>query len=107
MSDASTRPVTPNAGRITPGPEVSSSGESGRGSRRAATHAIGRSVEVRASADRIERRREGRPVGEHARSFGGNQTVYDPWHYVPVLAPRPGGPSQRRSLQALLAASRA
>jgi hypothetical protein len=24
------------------------------------------------------------------RSFGLNQTIYDPWHYVPVLARKPG-----------------
>ena len=29
-------------------------------------------------------------VGEHARSFGRGETVYDPWHYVPVLARKPG-----------------
>ena len=29
-------------------------------------------------------------VGEHARKFGRNQTAYDPWHYVPVLARKPG-----------------
>ena len=28
----------------------------------------------------------GRIVGEHRRSFGRGETVYDPWHYVPVLA---------------------
>ena len=55
-----------------------------------AAHAVGRPVEVRAYADRIELRQEGRLVGEHARSFGRDQTVYDPWHYVPVLARKPG-----------------
>ena len=52
--------------------------------------AVGRPVEVRAYADRIELRQEGRLVGEHARCFGRNQTIYDPWHYVPVLARKPG-----------------
>ena len=52
--------------------------------------ALGRPVEVRAYADRIELRQEGRLVGEHARCFGRNQTIYDPWHYVPVLARKPG-----------------
>ena len=52
--------------------------------------AIGRSVEVRAYADRIELRQDGRVVGEHARSFGRGVTVYNPWHYVPVLARKPG-----------------
>ena len=29
-------------------------------------------------------------VGEHARRFGRGYVVYDPWHYVPVLARKPG-----------------
>jgi hypothetical protein len=52
--------------------------------------AVGRPVEVRAYADRIEMRQDGRLVGEHARSFGRGETIYDPWHYVPVLARKPG-----------------
>ena len=52
--------------------------------------AIGRPVEVRAYAERIEIRQDGRVVGNHARAFGRGQTVYDPWHYVPVLARKPG-----------------
>ena len=55
-----------------------------------AASAVGRPVEVRAYADRIELRQDGRLVGEHARSFGRDQTVFDPWHYVPVLARKPG-----------------
>jgi transposase len=55
-----------------------------------AASAIGRPVEIRAYADRIELRQDGRPVGEHARCFGRDQTVFDPWHYVPVLARKPG-----------------
>jgi Mu transposase, C-terminal domain len=52
--------------------------------------AVGRPVEIRAYADRIELRQDGRIVGEHRRVFGRGQTVYDPWHYVPVLARKPG-----------------
>ena len=52
--------------------------------------AVGRPVEIRAYADRIELRQDGRMVGEHPRVFGRDQTVYDPWHYVPVLARKPG-----------------
>ncbi|RYI28189.1 MAG: IS21 family transposase [Acetobacteraceae bacterium] len=52
--------------------------------------AVGRPVEIRAYADRIELRQDGRLVGEHPRCFGRDQTVYDPWHYVPVLARKPG-----------------
>ena len=35
-------------------------------------------------------RQDGRIVGEHPRSFGRDETIYDPWHYVPVLARKPG-----------------
>jgi hypothetical protein len=52
--------------------------------------AVGRPVEIRAYAERIELRQDGRPVGEHRRCFGRDQTVFDPWHYVPVLARKPG-----------------
>jgi hypothetical protein len=55
-----------------------------------AASAIGRPVEIRAYADRIELRQDGRPVGEHARCFGRDQTRFNPWHYVPVLARKPG-----------------
>ena len=55
-----------------------------------AASAVGRPVEVRAYADRIELRQDGRLVGEHARCFGRDRTVFDPWHYVPVLARKPG-----------------
>jgi hypothetical protein len=52
--------------------------------------AVGRPVEIRAYADRIELRQEGRIVGRHRRAFGRGKTIYDPWHYVPVLARKPG-----------------
>ena len=52
--------------------------------------AVGRPVEIRAYAERIELRQDGHLVGDHARSFGRDQTVFDPWHYVPVLARKPG-----------------
>ena len=52
--------------------------------------AVGRPVEVHAYAERIVIRQDGAVVGEHARAFGRGQTVYDPWHYVPVLARKPG-----------------
>src|ERR1700678_4510636 len=52
--------------------------------------AVGRPVEVHAYADRIVIRQDGRIVAEHPRSFGRGDTVYDPWHYVPVLARKPG-----------------
>jgi len=55
-----------------------------------AASAVGRPVEVHAYADRIVIRQDGRIVGEHPRSFGREQTIYDPWHYVPVLTRKPG-----------------
>jgi len=55
-----------------------------------AASAVGRPVEIRAYADRIVIRQDGSVVAEHARAFGRGQTVYDPWHYVPVLARKPG-----------------
>jgi hypothetical protein len=35
-------------------------------------------------------RQDGAIVGEHRRRFGRGETIYDPWHYVPVLARKPG-----------------
>jgi transposase len=55
-----------------------------------AASAVGRPVEIRAYADRIELRQDGRLVGEHRRCFGRDRSIYDPWHYVPVLARKPG-----------------
>ena len=51
---------------------------------------VGRPVEIHAYADRIVIRQDGRIVGEHPRSYGRGETIYDPWHYVPVLARKPG-----------------
>jgi transposase len=52
--------------------------------------AVGRPVEIQAYAERIVIRQDGTIVGEHRRRFGRGQTIYDPWHYVPVLARKPG-----------------
>jgi transposase len=52
--------------------------------------AVGRPVEVHAYADRIVISQDGRSVAQHPRSFGRGETIYDPWHYVPVLARKPG-----------------
>jgi transposase len=54
------------------------------------SRAVGRPVEVQAYADRIVLRQDGVIVGEHARCFGRGRCLYDPWHYVPVLARKPG-----------------
>jgi transposase len=55
-----------------------------------AAKAVGRPVEIHAYADRLVIRQDGEVVGDHARRFGRNQTAYDPWHYVPVIARKPG-----------------
>ena len=55
-----------------------------------ASRAVGRPVEIQAYADRIVIRQDGAIVGEHRRRFGRGETIYDPWHYVPVLARKPG-----------------
>ena len=55
-----------------------------------ASSAVGRPVDIHAYADRVVLTQDGVVVGEHARLFGRNQTAYDPWHYVPVLARKPG-----------------
>src|SRR5450631_1878677 len=55
-----------------------------------AASAVGRPVEVHAYANRIVIRQDGRIVAEHPRTFGRGDTVFDPWHYVPVLARKPG-----------------
>ena len=54
------------------------------------SRAVGRPVEIQAYADRIVIRQDGATVGEHRRRFGRSETIYDPWHYVPVLARKPG-----------------
>jgi transposase len=55
-----------------------------------AARAVGRPVEIQAYADRIVIRQDGAVVAEHRRRYGRGETIYDPWHYVPVLARKPG-----------------
>jgi transposase len=50
----------------------------------------GKTVSVRAYAERIVMVADGQVVGEHARSFERERTFFDPWHYVPALATKPG-----------------
>jgi transposase len=52
--------------------------------------AVGRPVEIRAYAERIELWQDGQAVGRHERVFGRDHAVYDPLHYIPVLARKPG-----------------
>jgi hypothetical protein len=55
-----------------------------------ASRAVGQPVEIQAYADRIVIRQDGAVAGEHSRRFGRGETIYDPWHYVPVLTRKPG-----------------
>ena len=50
----------------------------------------GKVAAVRAYAERIVVVAEGRVVAEHAREFGRDKVVYNPWHYLPALARKPG-----------------
>ena len=52
--------------------------------------AVGRPVEVRAYAGHLECWQDGHVVGRHERAFGRDKTIYDPLHYIPVLARKPG-----------------
>lgn len=47
-------------------------------------------VSLRAWADRIGVVAEDRLIAEHARSFGRERLILDPWHYLPVLEKKPG-----------------
>lgn len=51
---------------------------------------VGKTVSVRAYADRIVMVSEGTVVAEHPRSFDRDRTFFDPWHYVPALERKPG-----------------
>ena len=51
---------------------------------------VRRTVQVRAYADRIVVRCDGQVVADHPRFFGRDRTIYDPWHYLPVLVTKPG-----------------
>lgn len=57
--------------------------------------AVGRPLEVHAYAEKIVIRKDGVVAAEHARRYGRNETIYDPWHYVPVLARKPGALQSR------------
>lgn len=52
--------------------------------------AVRRTVQVRAYADRIVIVEDGSVLAEHVRQFGRDKTVFDPWHYLPLLERKPG-----------------
>lgn len=51
---------------------------------------VGRTVQLRVYAERIVIVKDGEVVGDHRREFGRGKTVFDPWHYLPVLERKPG-----------------
>ena len=67
--------------------------------------AVRRAVQVRAYADRIVVRMGDEVVAEHPRFFGRDRTIYDPWHYLPVLATQARRAAQRRAVPGLGAAA--
>ncbi len=52
--------------------------------------AVGQIVTLRVYAQRLVVLLDGEVVAEHRRQFGRDKTIYDPWHYVPVLQRKPG-----------------
>lgn len=48
------------------------------------------SVEVYAYVDRLVFKLDGKVVGEHKRCFGSKHTIFDPFHYLPVIIYKPG-----------------
>jgi transposase len=52
--------------------------------------AAGRRVQLRAHAERITVFLNGESIAQHPRCFSRHQTIYNPWHYLPVLARKPG-----------------
>jgi transposase len=51
---------------------------------------VGKTVQVRAYADRIVMVMNGISVGVHKRHLGRDKVIYDPWHYLSVLERKPG-----------------
>lgn len=52
--------------------------------------AVGKTVSVRAYANRIIMLMNGAVVGVHRRHLGRDKVIYDPWHYLAVLEKKPG-----------------
>jgi len=52
--------------------------------------AVGKTVSLRAYADRLIMVLDGAVVGSHQRHFGRDKVIYDPWHYLAVLKRKPG-----------------
>ena len=52
--------------------------------------AVGQTVQLRSYAEKVVVMYKGHSIGEHPRCFGRDQMVFDPWHYLPILARKPG-----------------
>jgi transposase len=52
--------------------------------------AVGKTVAVRAYADRIIMVKDGQIIGIHRRHLGRDKVIYDPLHYLAVLERKPG-----------------
>jgi transposase len=52
--------------------------------------AAGQAVSVRTTADQIRIVAQGEIIATHARLFGRDHLICDPWHYLPVLDKKPG-----------------
>lgn len=52
--------------------------------------AVGKTVEVRAYANRVIIVLNGATVALHRRHLGRDKVIYDPWHYLAVLEKKPG-----------------
>ena len=63
--------------------------------------AAGREVEILVRPDRIEIRRNGTTVAEHARSFAKGEAVHDILHCLPVLRRKPGAVRNGAPVKAL------
>ena len=50
----------------------------------------GRVVSVRSTATQVNVVADGMPIARHARRFGRDQLICDPWHYLPILERKPG-----------------
>ena len=50
----------------------------------------GRAVSVRSTATLVSVVAEGAVIAQHARRFGRDQLICDPWHYLPILERKPG-----------------
>jgi len=52
--------------------------------------AVGKTVSLRAYANRVIMVKDGQTIGIHRRHMGRDKVIYDPWHYLEVLKRKPG-----------------